>query len=244
MLRNHRHVWLPSSRRSVSALEFAIIAPVLITMMFGVWDISRALIVWQETYNAAQAVAQAGEKLSITAGSTLSTLTASQMQDAMTSVYAEIPGLNKGDGTGEFTGPYSVTLSSVTFLPLCTTATGCARQSPLLLWTSSLTEGGGQLATGYLRPCGTNALKIVSQFPSNSTTLASMADPDPDYKTTMNVAPQVVADVQYTYTPITTLYLLPVTFWASSAFPAPVGNTDQETTFNTTGGTSGVTVCQ
>jgi len=218
----------------------AIIAPVCVIMMFGVVDISRALIIWQETYNAAQAVAQAGEKLSITAGTTLTQLTASQMQDAMTSIYAEIPGLNKGDGTGTFSGQYSVTLSGVTFRPLCTSAANCPTQTPYTLWSSSLTEGGAQqLITGVTRPCG--ALNMAFQFPTNSSTLSTMANPA--QAGSMNVAPQVVADVQYVFTPMTTLYLLPITFWVSATFPAPLGNIDQEITLNTNSSTSGVTIC-
>jgi len=38
----------PTDRRAAVAVEFAVAAPVIITMILGVADLSRALIVWQE----------------------------------------------------------------------------------------------------------------------------------------------------------------------------------------------------
>ena len=94
-------------------------------------DVARALLIWREVHNAALAIAENAEELSVTvdptSGLVTSELTYDQMQQAMSTVFAEIPGLNQGNGTGEFTGSLAVTLSSVWFYPLCQSAnlSGC-----------------------------------------------------------------------------------------------------------------------
>ena len=151
-------------RRSVAAMEFALVAPVIATMTLAVFDLARALIVWQQLSDAAEAVAQAAEKLSISVGtgSTATQLTAVQMQDAMTTIYAEIPGLGLGNGVGLYPGQFSVTLSSVTFHPICAaaggTAGGCQPQQPYVDWSTYLTEGGKSL----LQPAAGNAAQALT----------------------------------------------------------------------------------
>jgi Flp pilus assembly protein TadG len=239
-------------RRGVAAMEFALIAPAMLLMIWGVYDLSRALLAWEETVHAAQAIAQAAEKLSITpsnypGGQPITALTATQMQTAMSSIYAEMPWLNLGDSTGTFKGNFTVTLSGVAFMPLCPALNAknglCVfPQVPTVLWSSYLTEGGSQLLTpppppnntALYRLCG--ALLPVPQFPNNNTQRLFMMDPDLVPNGANNklvLPPQVVADVQYTFTP--TFPLLAgktYTFYASASFPAPVGDNDQEIVFD------------
>ena len=110
------------------------------------FDLTRGVSVWNQTNNAAQAIVQAAEKLSVppdlSSGTT--TLTAKQMQNAMSTLYAVIPGLNMGTN-GSYNGSYSVTLSSIVYLPICQTTSDCAPQKPYVLWSSYLTEGGSSL---------------------------------------------------------------------------------------------------
>jgi hypothetical protein len=166
----------------------------------------------------------------------------------MSTVYAQIPGLALGSGKGAYTGPFSVTLSAIVYLPLCTLTAGCAPQTPYTLWSSYLTEGGPQLmtvatpASPLLRPCG--SLSGVSQFPNDNTQLSKMLDPT---KTAgggpMTLAPQVVADVRYVYTPLFSLFIGgPVTFWASATAPTPVGGAAQAVAFSA-GGAGNVVSC-
>jgi Flp pilus assembly protein TadG len=242
-----------AERRSIAAMEFAMIAPVLSFMLFGIWDISRALLIWQQLDAAAQQITEAAEKLSVTAGSSQTMLTATQMQTAMTTIYAVMPQLNLGNGTGSYPGSYAVTLSSVVYLPLCVQADGCTAetvlpQTPYTLWSSYLTQGGAQLnqkPTGsnpLLRPCG--ALTPVAQFPDNASEYTEMvAATMVPGGSAMIETPQVVADIQYVFTPTFPMFVKPLTFWVSANLPAPLGGTDQAITFNATAPLGNVVSC-
>jgi Flp pilus assembly protein TadG len=234
-------------RRSIAAMEFAMVAPVIATLTVGVFDVGRALIVWQQLANAANAIGEAAEKLSITdnQGASATELTPQQMQWAMSSIYAQIPGLNNGNGTGIYRGSYSVTLSDVVFYPLCATSKGCAAQTPYTVWSTYLTEGGTQLiqppaapASQLLRPCYPTQLTGVAQWPDNSTELSVMAQPTLVNKgQTMTLTPQVVADVSYNFQPSFPFFVKPVTLWASASLPSPYGGLEQQVMLNAPNGT-------
>jgi Flp pilus assembly protein TadG len=270
-LRSHRNALALAlaEHRSVAAMEFALVAPILITLTLATYDLARALLVWQQINNAAEAIAEAAEKI---AANNSSQLTAAQMQNAMSTIYAEVPGLALGKGTGNFPGQYMVTLSEVVYLPFCTTATPSAAnctttgyslgtaggatnvQLPYTLWSSYLTEGGPSLMTGsaaLLRPCKAggstdSALTSVAAFPDASNELsvmvnADMAGAQPDVALpAVTMTPQVVADVQYVFTPSFPLYSLLAkngfTLWASATMPVPTGGLTQEITYTGTGG--------
>ncbi|HTZ70790.1 MAG TPA: TadE/TadG family type IV pilus assembly protein [Acetobacteraceae bacterium] len=241
-----------ATRRSIAALEFGLVAPIYCTLALAVFDIGRVLIIWEQVQSAADAVAQAAEKLSITPGATTTSLTATQMQTAMSTLYAVMPGLNLGNNSGIDRGSYAVTLSGVAYLPLCVQSNGCTAettltQTPYTLWSSYLTQGGVQLdqtptmATPLLRACG--ALTTVAQFPNDSTQLTKMIDATKQSGGAIIQTPQVVADVWYQFTPSFPFFLKPMTLYASAAQPVPLGGTDQEITFNPTAPTGNVVSC-
>jgi hypothetical protein len=248
---------LGADRRSIAALEFALVAPILATLTVGIFDLARAFSIWEQINDAAEAIAQAGEKLSVTVnaqGQAATTLTATQMQAAMSTVYAEIPGLQWGTGTGIFPGQFAVTLSSVVFLQAnqtwCTTNSGCTEQLPYTLWSSFFTEqGGAQLITGpadqLLRSCN-GPLTPVAQFPDSpgSNQLLYMVRPSMA-GVTVPLVPQVVADVRYDFTPNFPFALGAgtITLWASATLPAPLGGVTQEISFNNAAPTGNVVQC-
>jgi hypothetical protein len=237
-----------ADRRSIAALEFALIAPVLATLTVGIFDLARGFIIWEQINDAAEAIAEAAEKLSVTTnaqGQPATMLTATQMQAAMSTVYAEIPGLQWGTGTGMFPGQFSVTLSGVVYLQAnqtwCTTNSGCTEQLPYTLWSSFFTEqpqAGGQLitspASALLRSCN-GPLTPVAQFPDSPGTnqLLFMVRPGM-HGVTVPLVPQVVADVRYDFTPNFPFVLGSgaITLWASATLPAPLGGVTQEIAFN------------
>ncbi len=238
-------------------MEFAIIAPAIVTMCWGVYDLGRALIAWQETTLAAEAVAQAAEKLSVTgnvdatSGAPILALTSQRMQDAMTSIYASMPFLGLGDHSGSFTGNYSVTLSGVAYTPPCPASAqgpgACVSpQIPQVIWSAYLDEGGTQLMQPPVtalalvqRACGAPAV-ISGNFPNNGQQLQTLTDVNKSGAggTDVVLIPQVVADVQYVFTPTFPLIGRSFTFWASASFPAPLGGDDQPIVFDLTHSTS------
>jgi hypothetical protein len=237
---------LLAATRSVAALEFAIAAPVIFILVLATVDGARALLIWGQLHNAANAIAQAAEKLSVTidpsSGATVSELTADQMQQAMSVIYAEIPGLNLGNGGGLFPGNFGVALSAVTYTPLCTAASGCGAQVASLLWTSSLSLGGAKLQQSWTRSCVVPPIQ-VAHMPDSAQALLDMPSPALAGGTSMTLVPQVVADVIYKFTPWFPFFPLSGYLYATATFPAPLGGLNAAVTFNSSGGTSNVTLC-
>jgi Flp pilus assembly protein TadG len=232
--------------RSVMSLEMALVAPLLLTLTLAGVDGARALLIWNQVHNAANAIAEAAEKLSVTVdpvtGVVTSELTADQMQQAMSIVYAEIPQLNLGNGGGLFPGQYAVSLSSIGYTPSCTAAAGCGAQTAYVQWSSALSVGGRMLYAGAIRPCGT-AITQVTRFPDTILNWTEMASPVAAGGVAMTLAPQVVADVRYSFTPYFPFFIQPVEFVASSTMPAPIGGLGQSIALNTNAATGNVTSC-
>ena len=238
-------------------MEFAVTAPVLVLMTWGVYDVARALVAWEETCRAAEAIAQAAEKLSVTGNTNATTgapilaLTSQRMQDAMTTIYAEMPFLGLGDSTGAFRGIYSVTLSGITYNPPCAASakgpSSCVTpQVPTVIWSTYLDQGGNQLltpavtaVTNIRRACGAPPT-VAGTFPNNQLQLQTLINANMAGAggTTVALIPQVVADVQYVFTPSFPLLRHTFTFWASASFPAPLGGDDQPIVFDATGSTT------
>jgi Flp pilus assembly protein TadG len=235
-----------NARSGIASIEFALIAPALLSITLIGVDGARAVLIWRQVHNAATAIAENAEKLSVTTiadtNDVTSELTADQMQQAMSTIYAVIPGLNLGNGGGLYPGKFAVTMSEVPFYPICAQATGCATQSAYVLWSSYLSVGGPQLTQGIYRPCQMET--SVAAFPDNASQYTVMANPNLAPKgSAMTVAPEVVVDVQYTFTPYFPLFVKSTTFYASAVVAAPLGGLDQITAFNTAGGTGNVVTC-
>jgi len=237
---------LLTATRSVAAMEFAIAAPVICILALATVDAARALLIWEQMHNAANAIGQAAEKLSVTvdpvSGATVSELTADQMQQAMSLVYAEIPGLNLGQGGGLFPGTFGVALSSVTYTPLCTAAYGCPPQVASLVWTTSLASGGAKLQQSWTRSCLLPPVP-VAHMPDSALDLLDIPSPVLAGGTSMTLAPQLVADVIYHFTPWLPFFPMSGYLYVTATFPAPIGGLNTVVAFNSSGGSTNVTSC-
>lgn len=235
----------PSETRAVATLELALVAPILISVTLTVVDVARLELIRAEVHNAANAIAEAAEKMSVTTnpttGAITTQLTADQMQQAMSAIYAEIPGLNLGNGGGLFPDPYAVALSSITYTPLCTAATNCGTQTASLLWSSSLSVGGPQLYLGFESTCGT--IPQVAQYPDTNANWNEIPSPVLAGGTAMTLAPQIVANVAYTFHPFFPLFVQQLQVVASVSLPAPIGGLTQAITVNTSAPTGNVRIC-
>jgi len=129
-------------RHAVAALEFCLVAPVLVSLFYGVYDISEAVIFYQEVYNSAHSIAASASGLADQPnGST--NLNYTQIQFLESEIWGNVPSLRGyyQDGTK------SVTLSSIVFEPTFTTST-CTTGSatapcyvPVVVWSVPYTGG-------------------------------------------------------------------------------------------------------
>jgi hypothetical protein len=233
--------------RGVASLEFAMVAPILISLPLITLDAGRAFLIWALVHNAANAIAEAAEKMSVTTdpstGAITTQLTADQMQQAMTVIYAEIPQLNLGNGGGLFPDAYAVVLSSVSYTPLCTAATGCGTQTPYVVWSDYLTVGGQNLYQGFMRPCGT--LQSAASLPDNNGNINKMPSPVLAGGMAMTLSPQIVADVVYSFHPFFPLFegTTALQIIATATMPVPVGGLNQVVTLNTSASMGNVESC-
>lgn len=97
-------------RRSVAALEFALVAPVLVALLFGVYDLSNALITYEEVYAAAHSMAASISNEAVQSDGT-NALTYTEAQQGASMLWAEIPAMR----SGQQNGVKSVTISSIVF---------------------------------------------------------------------------------------------------------------------------------
>ncbi len=134
---------LAACRRGVAALEFALVAPLMIVMMIGVFDIARAMTVQQEVYNSTHSILVSASSLAVQPDKTTS-LTPTQVQQSLSTVFAAIPGRRNGTLSG-ITG---VILTSVNFTqsdPKCkpTQPKPCA-YVPNVAWSVAYADPAGR----------------------------------------------------------------------------------------------------
>jgi Flp pilus assembly protein TadG len=174
------------SRAGIATLEFALIAPLLLTMMAGLYDVAMAFIAWQRVTMAAQAIDEIATSLAATATNT-NTLNASQATLASSAIYAYLPALSMPSPPA-----FGVTLTSVVMTP---TDQGCGTNCT---YTAHVAWSGVFQGAGLLRPC--------DSVPGISALTATGDDLDPSPATlpvdTYTASPLLVADVTYTFTPL------------------------------------------
>ncbi len=173
-------------RSGAPALEFALVAPLMLTMLFGSYDVAQVFIAMRRVTSTAQEIVQIATEQAVQPDQS-SALTVQQAYQAMTAIYAMIPGLK----TGADTSPFSVTLSAVVFVANqgCVVGGTCTYVGTVM-WSVALPSPGLSVAR---TPCG-----IVTQVtPDQQATINNLATSGMTTLTSV-----VVADVSYTYTPL------------------------------------------
>ena len=174
--------WLRSNRRGTSALEFALLAPALVTIALSIYDVTAAVVAWWQLSAAAQAIDLIATSLAVTPSLT-NVLAATDAATASTAIYAVRPSLR--------TTPvqqFAVTLTSVVLTPTPSGCTSACSYTANVAW--SVTLQGNAPA----RPCGTLAVAPDSAPPSPTTLPADAFGP----------SPILIADVIYQFTPLLT----------------------------------------
>ena len=234
---------LASSRRGIAALEFALIAPMFGTMIVGVFDTAKAVILWEQVQNTAHLVATSAATVSTINSDKSTTLSAAAVQQSMSIVYAEMPWVRNLIEQGQ----RSVTLTSVEFKPVtvsCTQTTGQNCYIANVAWSAAYTGGQAINAAQFvqnstaLRNCGTlTQLAPKVSIPAGLTSLnvlrtANVTQPDAI----------LVADVHYQYTPMFFRFVTGrIDFWATYHHSVRIGSTTVSPglQYTTYGGSSG-----
>ncbi len=202
--RGHAHAnaaRLGRDRSGLALLEFAIVAPVMLVLSMGGFDIARALITGQEVEQAAEFAAVSAQSMAIQPDQSTG-LSPLQAQAAMTTLYGNVPQVF----SGLWPGKWAIAMSGVEW----TTATPTVPSTPYLAWTTNLyglapsetiTGSSNSYDTTFKRTCGTT-LNQVDAVPTDSTLLQSV--PTAQVTTTSTF---VLVDIEYIFKPV-----LPITF--------------------------------
>jgi Flp pilus assembly protein TadG len=216
-------------RRGSAALELTLAAPLLLLLVIGVYDISEALILQQELYNASHTIVTSASNVAVQPNASTS-LTVAQVQQALSGIYAAMPTLRGGLQTGV----HSATLTSISVQqadPNCiASASNACAYVAYAMWSVSYADPPGRFA-GNL-----NTFSSVTRCPTSHTPLKQVPPTQytPGTLTSlpiMNVTtptPTLVADVHYQYSPRFLSYITgPVDFWATSLWPVRSVNQTQ-----------------
>ncbi len=204
MLRRLRQ--LLAARSALAGIEFALILPVMLTMLAGLVDLSLAVITARRLTVAAEDVALVASTMAVQFHS-LNALSGLQAWQATTAPFAIFPAWRNLNGSNGF----SITLSAVDFAatPAGCTA-NCAGYAAATRW--SVANPRGQVA---LRPCGALAAVPDGQPASMATLPAGVFGP----------TSLLVGDVATVFMPLLTgVFIGPVPMRRSAYIPPRVNN--------------------
>lgn len=209
---------LAACRRGVAAIEFALVAPIMITMMIGVFDIVHAMTVQQEVYNATHSILVSASSLAVQPDKTTS-LTVTQVQQSLSTVFAAIPGRRNGS----LSGATAVIMTSVNFTlanPSCTPSQGApCSYVPNVAWSVAYADPSGRNGNNansfqaLTRSCGQLKQTTPTQgVPGDLTSVRTLNVTNPD--------PMLIVDTHYRYTPLFFRFVTgPIDFWSSGYWP-------------------------
>lgn len=194
-------------RSGTPALEFALIAPVMFSILAGTYDVTQILIAMRQVTSAAQEIVQIATEQAVQPDQTIS-LTTQQAYQAQTAIYALMPRLKSGADTSQ----YSVTLSAIVFVatpPGCVVLNSCTYIANTA-WSTALSLG-----LKVRRSCGV-VTQVASTEPATVNNL-------PTWGMT-TVTSVVIADVIYKYQPLFSGFITgPITFQRTSFLPPRAG---------------------
>ncbi len=227
MARPRRVTGLRRDRDGGPAMEFAIVAPVMVMLLLGGLDASDALLTWRRVATAAREIAIIATEMSVQPDLT-TVLTPAQAYQASTAIYALFPQLKSTVNTVQ----YSVTLSAIVFTatpPGCDPATNCVYTASTA-WSYALPMG-----RNVTRPCG-----VLQQVPPG-TPASPRTVPTAGMTALTSV---VVADVTVVYTPVFTAFITsPITMSRAAFMPPRTANPDQYVEYDVANAATDKAVC-
>jgi hypothetical protein len=173
------------SRAAIAAVEFALIAPVMIAPCAGLYDLTAAFLASQRVNMAALAIAQMATYQAANGGSTNTNfLNLSETQTVTSAIYAYLPAT-----LAAVPLPFGVVVTSVIVTPPNPSCTNACTYIPKVAWSGRYQGGAGSL-----RACGDSILTWAdnSANPSATTLPTNLQQPQPI----------LVVDVYYTFQPL------------------------------------------
>lgn len=208
------------------AIEFALIAPVMFTILAGSYDVTQILIAMRQVTSTAQEIVQIATEQAVQPDQS-NALTVQQAYQAMTAIYAMIPRLKSGADASQ----YSVTLSAVVFSAnkgcvvggACTYVAGTA-------WSVALPQG-----LQVTRRCD----EVQQVTPDQQATISNL--PTSGMTTLTSV---LVADVSYRYRPLFSGFITgPVTMQSTAFLPPRAGKPEQFVQYDRANASNNPAVC-
>jgi len=203
-------------RRGVAAFEFALVAPILISCVLAVVDITNAVMTWRRLSIAAEEIAEIATETSAQPdGSNL--ITSTQVWQAMSAAFAVLP-----DWKGQIDAPgYAITVSSIVFAQTDPTCTANCAYTANVAWSTAFSPGIIQT-----RPCGVQ--QQVPNDQANSQTVLPVGVAGP--------SPLLVVDVAYTFEPLFFAFLTgPVPMLRTAYLPPRIGSNTQYVVYSPSG---------
>lgn len=243
MLRSRfRALW--TGERGIAAIEFAMIAPILITLMFGSYDLINGAIISGQIYQAGHSISVSASSLAVQSDQS-TTLTVTNTQQVLSAIFAEVP-MIRSNAAG---GTKSVTLTSIAYVLQNASCTSNCTYVPSVAWSvpyadpTSRYPGGVNTFQAAKRPCGlVNQVSATQFVEGDLTSLPTLGVTNPDS--------MLVVDVHYQYVPVFLGFFLkaPIDFWSTTIWPvrsslpsATISN--QYTTYDLTNQNAGVGKC-
>ena len=190
------------ARRGLAALEFALLLPLMVALLFGAVDLSQAIIFSRRLTVAAQETATIASTLAVQSNNQ-NALTETQAYDATTAPFALFPAWRGGPNPG----PFAITLSVATFTPPPSGCSSNCAYSATISWSGANPNGQTNLRT-----CGPiAAAKSNGTAPSLATLPPGVFGP----------TAIIVADVSAPFTPLFTGYFTGGFTMLQSAYVSP-----------------------
>ncbi len=167
-------------RRAVAALEFALLAPVYVTLVLTLYDVTSAVIDWIQLAGAARAVALIATASAATPANT-NVLSSTQAAAASSAIYAVMPSLQSAPSS-----QFSVTITSVVFTPIPKTCTSACNYKANVAWSVGLQGSAVTRGCGRLTSQPDTAPPSLSKLPADA----------------FSAAPMLVVDITYNFTPL------------------------------------------
>jgi Flp pilus assembly protein TadG len=173
-------------RRGVAAVEFALVAPLLVMLALGIYDLVAGITTWWHLTLAAQAVGKIATA-SAARSDQSNSLTATQAYAASTAIYPIMPQLGSAAAQD-----FGVVLSSVVFTPAVADCTSGCQYNGAVAWSHTPVGGAPARACGALASASDTAAGTSGTLPADAFT----------------AAPILVVDVTYQFRPLFASFIL------------------------------------